>query len=107
MEKSSKLERGDERLDPYLAYIHAVTGRQKEARETLSRLLELAKEYPVQPLIALIYVGLDERANALAWLEKAYQQHSTMMIWLKVDPRFDRIRQEPQCQDLMRRVGLI
>ena len=107
MENSSKLEGGDPQLDPYLAYIHAVTGNQKAARETLSRLLELAKQYPVQPLIALIYVGLDERAEALAWLEKAYQLHSPMMVWLKVDPRFDRIRQEPGFQDLMRRVGLI
>jgi TolB-like protein/Tfp pilus assembly protein PilF len=108
MESSSEQEVGDKRLDPYLAYIHAVTGNQKEARQTLSLLLELAKQYTIQPgLIALIYVGLDERSEALAWLEKAYQQHSTMMTWLKVDPRFDRIRQEPGFQDLMRRVGLI
>jgi len=50
---------------------------------------------------------LDEREQALTWLEKAYQQHSTMMTWLKVDPRFDRIRGEPKFQNLMRRVGLI
>jgi tetratricopeptide (TPR) repeat protein len=108
MESSSKLEGGDQRLDPYLAYLHAVNGNQKEARQTLSRLLELAKQYTIQPgLIALIYVGLDERSEALAWLEKAYQLHSPMMVWLKVDPRFDRIRQEPGFQELMHRVGLI
>jgi tetratricopeptide (TPR) repeat protein len=108
IESSSKLEGLPERQDPYLAYIHAVNGNQKEARQTLSGLLELAKQYPIQPgLIALIYVGLDERNEALAWLEKAYQLHSPMMVWLKVDPRFDRIRQEPGFQDLMRRVGLI
>ena len=108
MESSSELEGLDKRLDPYLAYIHAVSGDKKQARQTLSLLLELAAKEPLQPgLIALIYLGLDERAEALAWLEKAYQQHSTMMIWLKVDPRFDRIRQEPGFQDLMRRVGLI
>jgi eukaryotic-like serine/threonine-protein kinase len=108
MESSSKLESVDPQLDPHLAYIHAVTGRQSEARQTLALLLELAKKYPLQPgLIALIYVGLDERREALQWLEKAYQLHSPMMTWLKVDPRFDRIRPEPGFQDLMRRVGLI
>jgi tetratricopeptide (TPR) repeat protein len=108
MENSSQLEGGDELLDPHLAYIHAVSGNQKEARQTLSRLLELAKRYPIQPgLVALVYVGLDERNEALAWLEKAYQVHSPMMIWLKADPRFDRIRQEPGFQELMHRVGLI
>ena len=108
IESSSKLEGLDERLDPHLAYLDAVNGNQKEARQTLSRLLELAKQYTIQPgLIALIYVGLNEPNEALAWLEKAYQMHSTMMVWLKVDPRFDRIRQEPGFQELMRRVGLI
>ena len=108
MESSSKLEGLDEQLDPYLAFIHAVSGKKEEALRTLNFLLDLAAKYPVQPgLIALVYVGLDQRAEALAWLEKAYQQHSPMMIWLKVDPRFDRIRPEPGFQDLMRRVGLI
>ena len=72
------------------------------------RLLTLARKYPVSPgLIALVYISLDEREQALTWLEKAYAQHSSMMTWLKVDPRFDRIRKEPRFQDLMRRVGLI
>jgi len=71
-------------------------------------LLTLAKDNPVSPgLIALVYAVLDERAQCLAWLEKAYAQHSSMMIWLKVDPRFDKIRPEAGFQDLMRRVGLI
>jgi hypothetical protein len=55
----------------------------------------------------MIYIGLEEREEALTWLEKSYRQHSAMMAWLKVDPRFDPIRQEPGFQDLMRRVGLI
>jgi hypothetical protein len=50
---------------------------------------------------------LDEREQALTWLEKAYRQHSSMMTWLKTDQRFDSIRGEPRFQELMRRVGLI
>ena len=58
-------------------------------------------------MIAFLYIALDERAQALTCLEKAYQQHSSMMTWLTTDPRFDRIREEPRFQELMRRVGLI
>ena len=98
----------DPSLSPDLAYIDAILGKKNEARQILNRLLELARKYPVSPgLIALVYAGLDERDKALAWLEKAHAQHSSMMVWLKVDPRLDRIRAEPRFQGLMRHVGLI
>jgi hypothetical protein len=83
-------------------------GKRDESRQILNRLLTLAKKYPVSPgLIALVHIALDEREQCLTWLEKAYTQHSSIMTWLKVDPRFDRIRDEPRFQVLMRRVGLI
>jgi hypothetical protein len=70
-------------------------------------LLALAKKNPVSPgLIALVYLALDERAQGLTWLERACAQHSSMMTWLKVDPRFDKVREETRFQDLMRRVGM-
>lgn len=98
----------DPQLSPDLAYINAMTGKPDKTRQTLSRLLALAKKNPVSPgLIALVYLALDDRTQGLTWLEKAYAQHSSMMTWLKVDPRFDKIRPEPGFQDLMRRVGLI
>jgi len=98
----------DPSLSPDLACIDSMLGKRDETRQILNRLLTLAKDNPVSPgMIALVYIALDEREQALTWLEKAYQQHSTMMTWLKVDPRFDRIRGEPKFQNLMRRVGLI
>jgi TolB-like protein/Tfp pilus assembly protein PilF/predicted Ser/Thr protein kinase len=99
---------GDPDLSPDLAYIYATTGKIGRAREILNRLLELAKKSPVSPgMIALVYVALDQRELALSWLEKAYKQHSSIMTWLKTDPRFDRIRADPKFQGLMRSVGLI
>jgi len=106
--KSHAVDGVDPDFSPDLAYIHAITGKKDEARKILARLLALAKEGPLDPgLLALIYVGLDERKQALTLLEQAYRGHSPMMTWLKVDARFDAIRQEPGFQDLMRGVGLI
>jgi TolB-like protein/Tfp pilus assembly protein PilF len=108
IENSLALEGGDPLLSPDLAYIAALRGKRTESRQILNRVLNLARTYPVSPgLIATMHIGLNEREQALHWLEKAYQQHSPMMAWLKVDPRFDPIRNEPQFQDLMRRVGLV
>jgi serine/threonine protein kinase/tetratricopeptide (TPR) repeat protein len=106
--KSDALDGVDPAVSPNLAYIHAVTGNQEEARKTLDLLLALAKEAPVdRGMIALIYTALGQRQEALTLLEQAYRQHSSMMTWLKVDARFDNIRQEPRFQNLMRGVGLI
>jgi serine/threonine protein kinase/tetratricopeptide (TPR) repeat protein len=98
----------DPSVSPDLAYIDSMLGRRDQTRKVLTQLLTLAKEYPVSPgMIALVYAALDDTAQALIWLEKAYRQHSSMMTWLKTDPRFDKIRNEPRFQDLMRRVGLV
>lgn len=107
MRKSAALYREDLNLSPDLAYIYAVSGRSPEAQRILGRLLRISKQAPVAPgLVALIYVGLGNREEAFSWLERAYQQRSPMMAWLKVDPRFDSLRSDPRFQDLMRRVGL-
>jgi len=98
----------DPRLSPDLAIIDAMRGDRGGARRTLDRLLTLAQSQPVSPgMIALVYIAVDDREQALNWLEKAYQQHSSIMTWLKTDPRFDKVRGEERFQDLMRRVGLI
>jgi serine/threonine protein kinase/tetratricopeptide (TPR) repeat protein len=107
--KSSQAAEGiDPSLSPDLAYLDSMLGNPGETRQTLNRLLTLARKDPVSPgMIALVYTALDDREQALTWLEKAYAQHSSMMFWLKVDPRFDKMRGEPRFRELMRRVGLV
>jgi len=56
--------------------------------------------------VADAYAGMKDREQTIAWLEKAYTQHSPELVSLKVDPRFDDVRGEPRFQDLLRRVGL-
>jgi TolB-like protein/DNA-binding winged helix-turn-helix (wHTH) protein/Flp pilus assembly protein TadD len=97
----------DPSLSPEIAFIYGMTGRKGEAQKILDRLLSTSKTVPVAAHhFALIYVGMGRKDEAFDWLEKAYDQHSPMMAWLEVDPRFDSLRQEPRFQDLMRRVGL-
>lgn len=90
-----------------LGHAYAVSGRREEATKILNELKELSKRRYILPnLIAIIYVGLNEKEQAFAWLEKAYQERSDFMIVLKVDPVLDGLRSEPRFQDLLRRVGL-
>ena len=69
-------------------------------------LLKLLTERYVLPYHpALIYNGLGQHDEALTWLERGYQQRDPRMVFLKVDQKWNNLRDNPQFQDLMRRVG--
>jgi len=90
-----------------LGHAYALAGRKDDARQILKRLNELSRHGYVSPYhTALIYVGLDEKEEAFAWLEKAYNDHYWMMAFLKVDPRLDPLRSDLRFQDLLRRERL-
>ena len=98
----------DPSVSPELAYVYAVKGDLGKARGILERLQSISRKAPVAAHhFALIYLGLGEKENALGWLDKARQQRSPMMAWLKVDPRFDNVRPDPRFQEMMRKVGLL
>jgi len=89
-----------------LGHAYAKAGRKDEARKLLAELKELSKRRYVAPYwIAMIYVGLDEKDEAFAWLEKAYQERSWFLVWIKMDPQVDSLRSDARFIDLMRRIG--
>jgi tetratricopeptide (TPR) repeat protein len=55
--------------------------------------------------VAVAYAKLGDVDNAFAFLEKAYNEHFSGMVWLKVGPELDVLRSDPRYNDLMRRVG--
>jgi serine/threonine-protein kinase len=89
-----------------LGYAYAKTGRKDEARKLLAELKEQSKgRYVASYWIAMIYVGLDEKDEAFTWLEKAYQERSFWLLWIKMDPMVDSLRSDSRFTDLMRRIG--
>jgi hypothetical protein len=57
--------------------------------------------------VALIYAGLGEPDHAFAWLQKALEERTHWLVWLKLDPRRDGLCADPRFVDLQRRVGLL
>jgi TolB-like protein/DNA-binding winged helix-turn-helix (wHTH) protein/Flp pilus assembly protein TadD len=92
-------------LGSALAHAYAVSGRKQDA-------IKMAEDLATDPSrlsstdanIALIYVGLEDRDQAMIWLEKAYQTRFNPSILLR--PGFDPLRPEVQFQDLLRRIGI-
>jgi len=57
--------------------------------------------------LGLAYASMGRRDEAIAWLEKAFAQHSNVMAVLQVDPEFDPMRGDSRFQSLVRKVGLL
>ncbi len=90
-----------------LGSAYALAGREREARQVLAKLKALPRGQYVSPYnTALIYVGLADHDAAFRWLEMAYRDHAWMMVFLKVDPRLDRLRSDSRFTDLLRRMRL-
>src|SRR5712692_10325495 len=89
-----------------LGCAYAVSGQIGEAENVLANLKERSKGDYVSPYsIAKIYVGLGEKDLAFEWLQRAYDERSEYLIWLRIDPRLDRIREDARYRKLMQRVG--
>ena len=90
----------------YAGYALAKSGKEKEARAELDGLLKLSTQRYVPPYhIAFFYNGLNDRDKTLAYLERGYDQRDPKMVFLKVDPKWNNLRDDPHFQDLQRRVG--
>jgi TolB-like protein/DNA-binding winged helix-turn-helix (wHTH) protein/Tfp pilus assembly protein PilF len=88
-----------------LAHAYAVAGRSEDARKIISDLEERQRQSAsVEAGIALIYVGLGDKEQAMAWLNKAYQARFNPSVLLR--PGFDPLRSDDRFQDLVRRIGL-
>ena len=88
-----------------LAYAYAVAGKQQQAELLLNDLQ--GREHYVSPVyIAMIYTGLNNKDKAFEWLQKAYQEHSEYLSFVKVEPEFEPLRTDQRYMKLMHSLGL-
>jgi Flp pilus assembly protein TadD len=107
IQKGFDLSGGESEMAGALGHAYAVAGKRGEAEKLLAALQQRSKQQYVAPFdIALIHLGLGSMNAAFEWLEKAYEDRSTWLTWIKVDPRFDAIRDDARYRDLLRRMKM-
>jgi eukaryotic-like serine/threonine-protein kinase len=90
-----------------LGNAYAEAGQKSKALQTLSELENRSKQEPISKYqFALVLVGLGEKEEAFTALEQAFRERSTLLTYLKMDPRFDSLRSDRRYTDLLRRIGL-
>jgi TolB-like protein len=90
-----------------LGHAYAIAGDQHEASKALRDLDQLSKGRYVSPYWGgLVYAGLGMDDLALESLEKACEQCDVWVIWLKVEPRFDRLRSSARFHNLLQKLRL-
>jgi len=89
------------------AMCYASSGRRPEALRIAGQLTASANTKQGSPYyVAVVYACLGDSAQAVKWLEKCYERRSYEVVYLKVEPAFDKVRQDPQFQSLITRAGL-
>jgi tetratricopeptide (TPR) repeat protein len=90
-----------------LAHAYAISGRTDYAMRLRTVLCEAYDRRYVSPYhLAIVCLGLGEYGEGLNWLEKAFEEQASWIIYLSVDPRLDPVRDDPRFCRLQRRLGL-
>lgn len=105
-EQAVRLAKDDPYYDGSLGHGYAVSGNLQQARMVLEKLQDRAKHQYVPPYaIAVVYAGMGNRDEAFRWLQKALEDRSTSMVFLRSDPEFASLRSDPRFSQLSKTVA--
>jgi TolB-like protein/Tfp pilus assembly protein PilF len=95
-------------VNAVLGLAYAVSGKKEQTQQVIDAFKAAAdKRYIPPTYFGILYAGLGDKAQALAWLEKAYEERADLLTWLNVEPMMDDVRGDPRFMNLIKRIGLI
>jgi len=95
------------KTDVALAHILASSGKKDEARKIIEDAgIENILSSNDYRGIALVYAALGEKEDAFEWLEKSYKHHEESLCSIKIDPKFDLLRNDARFTDILKKIGL-
>jgi len=107
LEKAASLSDRSPAVLGVLVRAYARGGRRAEALRVLDELhRRRQKGYVPAGAFLQAYLGLGDTEEAFAWLERAAEERSNIVQFLKVEPFFDLIRGDPRFAEFLRRANL-
>jgi tetratricopeptide (TPR) repeat protein len=90
-----------------LGFAYGAAGRMQEAGAMLSELEALAaRRYVAAVYFAAVHAGLGQTEQACDWLERGVAERSSWLVFLRVDPWWDRLRTNPRFMRLLEQMRL-
>jgi serine/threonine protein kinase/Tfp pilus assembly protein PilF len=90
-----------------LGLCYARSGRKEEALQIVKNVSQNdALSGNAERGIALIYAALEETDLTIKWLEKTFQSKGETICLMKIDPKFDSVRNDPRFIQLLKEIGL-
>ncbi len=90
-----------------LAYVYAASGHRREALDIVDQFKKIsASRYVDGYILAMIYGALGDKDQAFNWLNKALDERSASMGFMKADPLLGTLRIDPRFTAILRKVGL-
>jgi tetratricopeptide (TPR) repeat protein len=104
---AKKIEENTSEILMDLGRAYGASGKRADALRVLKTLQERKTNggYVSPFQVAMVYIGLGDKARAIDELEKAYEARSWYMSWLRVAPELDPLRGEPRFAELLRRMN--
>jgi tetratricopeptide (TPR) repeat protein len=107
LSKAVENSRGSAWTRCMLAHAWGAFGEPAKAQEILVDLLDTEKHGYVRAFgVAMVYLGLGDHDQALAWLEKGCNDRDIWALMLKVDPIYADLRTDGRFVALLKMVGL-
>ena len=107
LQTAMTLTRGHPVIQMALGNAYARAGQRQKAIAALAELRAASRTRYVPHLYeAGIYLGLDQKNDALRALDQACAERSDYLIYLKVEPYPDRVRNTPEFDRIVKCVGL-
>lgn len=104
--RSREASQGNSETIAMIGYVWGLAGEAAKARKILREMLLIAAQRYIPPVnVAVMYLGLGEDDEAMEWLDKAYRDRDVRLSFLKVDPKWDRVRADPRFVSLVKRLG--
>ncbi len=88
-----------------LGHAYGMAGNEKETRRILDEMNEYDRYTHMPPVqIAFVYASLGDVENTVRMLERAYQERSWELIFMRTEPWLEPFHDEPRFRDIIKRM---